>query len=337
MSSTNEQPVDPRYVDLAKQCYHGTLRGSKLLTCTEFRAGKSQADLWLHNYWDSHTSDKSPSFESDMCQSALMLAEVVVFTREVALTPLDKVLNFARTKGLYVDGDGPTSQKVLADFQRFLLIDKERAKFARLGIDKVLEDFPLDVARGLALHLAIEMCPDEWDHLLAINAAREDKDDPGRVHADTSLKVRRCVPGATQAFIRYIDNNGGKRFLAENGIDALVEKYKASGGEIGVHYARKIIPKFFRAENEAGKAAKGRRVYRKGGAAALHTFMDTGGKEILATQGFDALLKHFTAAGGDIDRSYAKKVIRRAHIREYEAGETAKVAKAIEDSMRERD
>lgn len=324
-----KQPVDSRYVALAKQCYHGTLHGSKLLTCMEFRAGKTEADLWgVLYYWDTCTSDKSPSFESDMCQAALMLTEVVVFTCELASTPLDEVLDFARMKGLCVDGNGPTSQKVLADFQCFLLTDKRREDFARLGIDKVLEAFPDNVARSLALHLAVRLCPDEWERLLGAQIA----------HATSRPRAART----TQAFICYM-NDGGRKFLAENGIDALIKEYKASGGEIGTHYASKIVLELFRAEHEAGKSvkkAKSKRGVKSGCTRVFHTFMNIqGGKELLATQGCDVLLKEFRATGRDIERSYAKKLMRQGYGNEYEAGETAraKADKVIEDSMQERD
>lgn len=122
----------------------------------------------------------------------------------------------------------------------------------------------------------------------------------------------RVLSPTTKAFIRYMNHDGGREFLAKNGTAALVRKYRESGGTIGPEYAKKIVLEFFRAEHEKGKTANPceRASYKRGSGPAFFRFIDTqGGLEILATRGFDTILEDFKAAGGDIVRGYAKKLV----------------------------
>ncbi len=354
MDGPNHQRLDPRYIALAKQCYHGTAHGSKLLTCIEFRPGKTQADLWeVINHWDVRTSAKDPGFDDSMKEAGAMLAEVVVFAAEVELTPLDEVVDLARTKGLCVEGNGPESESVLTELERFLRGQRGRKTFAKEGIDSVLAVFPLKVCRGLALYLASSLYPKEWEQWLERTGVADDAAEtqatklPSRRqrvrHGRQRPRRRRTarpthnpISPATEAFIRYMNDDGGKEFLAEYGIDALITKYKDSGGTIGPEYAKKIVLEFFRAEHEKGKAANSpkRAPYKRGSAAAFRKFMDTqSGRATLATRGFDAVLQEFTVAGGDILRAYAKKLVMQSYESEFRAGEAGK-REVIEDAMR---
>ena len=344
MNGANGKSIDPRYVALAKQCYHGTAHGSKLLTCIEFRPGKTQADLWeVINHWDVRTSAKDSGFDDAMAEAGAMLAEVVVFATEVEMTPLDEVVDLARTKGLSVEGNGPESESVLAELEQFLRDQRGRKTFAKEGIDSVLAAFPLKVCRGLALYLASSLYPKEWEQWLdrtgvagdaAETQATELPSRRQRVRHGRQRPRRRrtarstCYPTspATIAFIQYMNDDGGKEFLAEYGIDALITKYKDSGGTIGPEYAKKIVLDFFRAEHEKGKAANPREPspYKRGSAAAFRKFIDTqGGRATLATRGLDTALEKFKAAGGDIVRAYAKKLVMQFYESEFRAGEAA--------------
>ena len=348
MDGPNHQRLDPRCIALAKQCYHGTAHGSKLLTCIEFRPGKTQADLWeVINHWEVRTSAKDPGFDDAMKEAGAMLAEVVVFATEVEMTPLDKVVDLARTKGFCVEGDGPVSEKVLAELERFLRGKRGRETFAEEGIDRVLAAFPLEVSRGLALYLVASLYPVEWEQWLERTGTTDDAGEMqptgprprrGRApHARQRLRHRRTASStrnptspATIAFIKYMNDDGGRGFLAEHGIDALIAKHKAAGGTIGPEYAKKIVLDFFRAEHEKGKAANPREPspYKRGSAAAFRKFVDTqGGRATLATRGLDTALEKFKAAGGDIVRAYAKKLVMQFYESEFRAGEAARSGK----------
>ncbi len=142
---------------------------------------------------------------------------------------------------------------------------------------------------------------------------------------------------ATEAFIHYMNEDGGKELLAEHGIDALVEQYTALGGTIGPEYAKTIVLKLFRAEHKKGKTANRRKraPYKRGSAATFRKFMDTqGGRATLATRGFDAVLEEFKAAGGDIVPAYAKKLVMHFYESEFRAGEAGKEREVREDAMR---
>ncbi len=324
MSIANGNGFDPRYLALAKQCYHGTVHGSVLLNCIEFRPGKTVADLWavIHSC-DFLAADRSRRFEGEMQSVAARLAQIVVFPRQVEMSPVAQVVNLARTKGIAVEQDSPGSEEVLGEFARFLSLSSARKQLAKDGIDKVLESFPGDVFRSLAVHLAALLCPEEWQESLGLDVGANGQVTPG---------------GSTaRAFVHHIEHEGGKRVLARKGLAALVERFRAAGGKIKRDYATRIASDRFPDEYAAGKAAvKKVKALKPGNNAGISgrfvRFMDKrGGATTLAEQGFDACLAAYRGAGGRIARHYAKKIILEFYQTELRAPrdiERARVAKA---------
>jgi len=345
MSIANENGFDPRYLALAKQCYHGTVHGSVLLKCIELRPGKTVADLWavIHSC-DFLAADRSRRTEGEMQSVAVRLAQIVVFPRQVEMSPVAQVVNLARTKGIAVEQDSPGSEEVLGEFARFLSRSSSREQLAKDGIDKVLESFPGDVFRSLAVHLAALLCPEEWQESLGLDIGAN-----GQV-----------IPGGSmaRAFVHHIEHEGGKRVLARKGLAALVERFRAAGGKIKQDYAGRIASDRFPDEYAAGKAAvrkvktaKPRRKVAKprrkavkprsevakpqnnaGIAGRFVRFMDRqGGAATLAEQGFDACLAAYQHSGGRIRRQYAKKIVTQHYQTELRAQRGVKrssVAKA---------
>ena len=323
MSIANGNDFDLRCLALAKQCYHGTVHGSVLLKWIEFRPGKTVADLWgvIHSC-DFLAAEWSRRFESEMQGVAARLAQIVVFPRQVEMSPVAQVVNLARTKGIAVEQDGPGSEEVLGEFARFLSRPGSRKKLAKEGINKVLESFPRDVFRSLAMHLAALLCPQEWQESLDLDVGADGQVIPG---------------GSTaKALIRYIEHEGGRRVLAKKGIAALVERFRAAGGEIQRNYAAQVASDKFPDEYAAGKAAvkKVRASKPRSNAGISGRFLrfmeKRGGATTLAEQGFDACLAAYERSGGAIERAYARHIVSRRYPPELLAGQKLEKAQALE-------